>query len=172
MAPSEHKLTPKQALFVQLLPTVNFNATEAYRQAGYACISENVACVGGKKLLTIGKIQAALAQAKAEIARRNELSQDWVVSRLMKNAERSLQEVHVLDKEGNPTGDYQYEGSVANRALELLGKHVQMWPEKELPKAGDTYNISVDARTQLASATVPELVAMLEQMRAKRKELP
>ena len=50
------------------------------------------------------------------------LTQQWVLTRLMGNAERALQHVAVLDKERKPTGEYRYDGSVANRALELLGK--------------------------------------------------
>ena len=50
------------------------------------------------------------------------LTQEWVLTRLMENAERALQHVAVLDKERKPTGEYRYDGNVANRALELLGK--------------------------------------------------
>jgi hypothetical protein len=45
-----------------------------------------------------------------------------LITRLMENAERALQHVAVLDKERKPTGEYRYDGNVANRALELLGK--------------------------------------------------
>jgi hypothetical protein len=53
--------------------------------------------------------------------------QEWVLTRLMENAERALQHVAVLDKERKPTGEYRYDGSVANRALELAG-HVHRPP--------------------------------------------
>jgi hypothetical protein len=36
----------------------------------------------------------------------------------------------VRGHEGNETGEYTYQGSIANRALELLGKHVGMWSNK------------------------------------------
>jgi hypothetical protein len=48
----------------------------------------------------------------------------------MENAERSLQHVAVLDKEHKPTGEYRYDGSVANRALELLGKQQGMFIDR------------------------------------------
>jgi hypothetical protein len=38
------------------------------------------------------------------------------------NNPSSVRSPIVLDKEGKPTGEYRYDGSVANRALELLGK--------------------------------------------------
>jgi hypothetical protein len=41
-----------------------------------------------------------------------------------------MQAVPVLDKEGNPTGEYQYNGFVANKALELLGREIGMFVER------------------------------------------
>src|SRR5580658_9275092 len=42
----------------------------------------------------------------------------WVLERLRENVERSMQAKPVLDKEGQPTGEYRYEAAAANRALE------------------------------------------------------
>ena len=58
------------------------------------------------------------------------LTQEWLLTRLMENAERALQHVAVLDKERKPTGEYRYDGSVANRALELLGKQQGMFIDR------------------------------------------
>ena len=62
------------------------------------------------------------AQSTAKAIETVALTQAWVLERLMENAERALQHVAVLDKERKPTGEYRYDSSVANRALELLGK--------------------------------------------------
>ena len=62
------------------------------------------------------------AQGTAKAVEKVALTQEWVLTRLMENAERALQHIAVLDKERKPTGEYRYDGSVANRALELLGK--------------------------------------------------
>ena len=48
----------------------------------------------------------------------------------MENAERALQHVAVLDRDGKPTGEYRYDGNVANRALELLGKPQGMFIDR------------------------------------------
>ena len=48
----------------------------------------------------------------------------------MENAERALQHVAVLDKKRKPTGEYRYDGNVANRALELLGKQQGMFIDR------------------------------------------
>jgi hypothetical protein len=45
----------------------------------------------------------------------------------------------VLDKDGEPSGEYVYDSQVANNALKLLGEHLRMFPNK--------YNITQDNRT-------------------------
>ena len=70
------------------------------------------------------------AEGTAKAIEKISLTQEWVLTRLMENAERSLQHVAVLDKERKPTGEYRYDGSVANRALELLGKQQGMFIDR------------------------------------------
>ena len=38
---------------------------------------------------------------------------------------------------GQPTGVFTYQGQVANRALELLGKHLGMWSDKPAAAPGE-----------------------------------
>lgn len=41
-----------------------------------------------------------------------------------------MQAAPVTDRDGMPTGEYRYDGSVANRALELLGKELGMFIDR------------------------------------------
>ena len=52
------------------------------------------------------------------------------MSRLVENAERALQRVPVTNEDGTVV-EYHYEGSVANRALELLGKELGMFIDRK-----------------------------------------
>jgi hypothetical protein len=55
----------------------------------------------------------------------------------VENVEKAMQAVLVLDNQGEPTGVYKYEGGVANRALELIGKEFGMFVDrKEIGGAG------------------------------------
>lgn len=49
-------------------------------------------------------------------------SEDWVLKLLETNIARAMQLVPVLDRKGFPTGEYVYDGAVANKALELVAK--------------------------------------------------
>jgi len=119
-------LTDKQLRFVEEY-LIDLNATGAAIRAGY---SKRTAQEQGSRLLSnvmVGKAVAAGRDARSE---RTGLSQDYVVTRLQKIAERAMRDVPVYDTEGKETGVYTFQGSVANRALELLGKHLGMFTDK------------------------------------------
>jgi len=44
-----------------------------------------------------------------------------------------MQAVEVTDAEGNRTGVYTYQGAVANKALELLGRNIGMFKDDKAP---------------------------------------
>lgn len=118
-------LTDKQAAFVREY-LVDLCATQAAIRAGY---SGKTAGAIGRENLQKPLIAAAITSATVKRTERTEVTQDWVISRLVENVERSMQADPVLDRKGNRTGEYTYGGSVANRALELLGKHLGMFSE-------------------------------------------
>ena len=119
-------LTPKQQRFVEEY-LVDLNATQAAIRAGY---SEKTAHSQGPRLLENVEISKAVAAAFASRSERVQVTQDWVISRLVDNVERAMTAEPVRDREGNETGVYVYNGSVANKALELLGKHMGMFTDK------------------------------------------
>jgi hypothetical protein len=70
-------------------------------------------------------------QSTALAIKETGLSKAWVLERLRENVERSMQAKPVLDKEGQPTGEYRYEAAAANRALELIGKEIGMFVDRQ-----------------------------------------
>lgn len=130
-------LTPKQKLFVAEY-LIDLNATAAAKRAGY---SPKCARISGCDNLKRPAVIAALAKAQAKREKRTELSQDWIIEKLRENTDRALQAVAV-EIEGEAVGEYRYEGSVANRALELLGKHLGMFADR-LHVEGPMLNLSL-----------------------------
>jgi hypothetical protein len=59
------------------------------------------------------------------------LTKAWVIAKLVENVDRAMEAEPVLNAKGNPTGEYKYNGNVANRALELLGKEIGMFVERK-----------------------------------------
>lgn len=119
-------LTPKQQRFVAEY-LVDLNATQAAIRAGY---STRTAGSVGSENLKKPEIAAAVQAERAKLASRTGISQDYVLSRLKENAERAMQAVPMMDDDGGSLGIFRYDGAVANRALELIGKHLGLFTEK------------------------------------------
>ena len=124
-------LTPKQQRFVEEYP-VDLNGTQAVIRAGYAVRGANVQAV---RLLSNATVQAAIQEAIAKRSKKTEINAAWVLRKLVRNAQRAAQAEPVRDKEGNPTGEYTYQGAVVNKSLELIGKHVGYFPPERIEQS-------------------------------------
>ena len=106
---------------------VDLNATQAAIRAGY---SARTARQSGAENLSKPDISDAIQEARAERAARTKVDQDWVLRRLQSVVERCLQTEEVFDRHGNRTGGYTFNAAGANKALELLGKHLGLFKDK------------------------------------------
>ncbi len=97
---------------------------QAYVDAGYKPNDGNTVRMKGNE-----RIQARLAFLQSQVAEEAVIDAAWVTKRLVENVERAMQAVAVTDAEGNPTGVYTYQGAVANKALELLGRNIGMFKD-------------------------------------------
>ena len=126
------KLTDKQTAFVREY-LVDLNATQAAIRAGY---SERTASRIGPQLLGKTWVREAIEKAQAKRARRVEVTQDYVLSNLVEVVERTMQRAPVLDRKGEQVTDeegravWTFDAKGANRALELLGKHLGIFADR------------------------------------------
>jgi phage terminase small subunit len=124
------KLTPKQSRFVELY-LVDLNATQAAIRAGYS--KNSARQIGGENLSKPG-IAAAVAKAKQERSQATKIDADWVLRQAVKLYGRCMADVRpvrnpktrkkVYDEEGNAL--FKFNAAGASRALELVGKHVEV----------------------------------------------
>lgn len=125
-------LSDKQRLFIKEY-LVDLNATQAAIRAGY---SEKTAYSAGQRLLKHVEVQKAVTKAQAERSQRVEVTQDYVINNLVEIVERTMQRAPVLDRKGEQVTDeegravWTFDAKSANRALELLGKHLGIFAEK------------------------------------------
>lgn len=135
-------LSEKQKTFCREY-IVDLNATKAAIRAGYA---ERSAAMQACRLLTIDKISAYIQQCKAARAEKTEITADYVLTSLKEVAERCMAPVPVMewdvdkkertqkmDDRGNPV--FEFDSAGANRALEMLGKHVGIFERDNKQKA-------------------------------------
>lgn len=113
-------LTPKQQRFVEEY-LIDLNATQAAIRAGY---SADTADVQGPRLLGNVRVMEAINALKAERSRETKIDAAWVLKSAAAVFERCMQAEPVRDREGNETGEYTFNAAGANKALELIGKHI------------------------------------------------
>ena len=127
------ELTDKQRKFVSEY-LVDLNATQAAIRAGF---SERTAGSMAQKLVAKSHIQEAIKAAQSQREKRTLVTVDYVVSSLREVAERCLQKSPVTNAKGKQIQDEQgrdvwkFDSAGANRALELLGKHVNAFGERK-----------------------------------------
>ena len=129
----ERSLTPKQARFAQEY-LVDLNGTQAAIRAGY---SQRTANEQAARLLTKASVQEAIQKGQQERQKRTLVTVDYVVTSLREVAERCMQKAPVYNTRGEQVVDeegrsvWRFDSSGANRALELLGKHVNAFGERK-----------------------------------------
>lgn len=119
-------LTPKQQRFVDEYLT-NLNGTQAAIRAGY---SPKTAHVIASENLRKPQIASAIEAAMNGRAENAKLNAGRVVEMIVDTIERCRQAVPVLDKEGNPIGEYRFDASNVLKGCELLGRHLGMFTDK------------------------------------------
>lgn len=125
------KLTAKQEAFVREY-MVDLNATQAAIRAGY---SEKTSRSIGQENLTKPVILARIQALQAERAKKLELDADWVLRRLKEISDKCMQAEPVMafdydSKSMVETGEFQFDSTGANKATELIGKHLGMFKDR------------------------------------------
>ncbi|WP_342512266.1 terminase small subunit [Sporosarcina sp. FSL K6-1522] len=125
------KLSAKQEMFCKEY-MIDLNATQAAIRAGY---SERTAYSQGQRLLKHVEVLARVKELKDKRADELELDAYWVLKRLKDISDRSMQAEPVMEydhgsQELVETGEYQFDSTGANKATELIGKHIGMFDPK------------------------------------------
>jgi phage terminase small subunit len=127
-------MTPKQQRFVEEY-LIDLNATQAAIRAGY---SADTARQIGSENLSKPDIADAIAEAAAKRAEQAGIDAAYVLRQAVKLHERCMQEVDpILDRRGQQIRDdtgnplFEFNALGASKALELVGKHVDVQAFKD-----------------------------------------
>ena len=117
---------------------IDLNGTQSAIRAGY---SEKTANRIASELLSKLDIQKYICELKNKRSERVKYSQDELMRDILEVKNRCMQANPVLDKEGNETGIWKFDSNGANKALDMLAKHVGFYETDNKQKA---FNISVN----------------------------
>lgn len=128
-------LSPKVERFCQELMIDNIG-TQAAIRAGY---SKNTANEQASRLLAKHNVALRVKELRESLSEKTLISAEYVLKSLKSVAERcqqaepvmrynpvdkEMEQVKEEDENGNMVGLYQFDSQGANKALELLGKHL------------------------------------------------
>ena len=117
---------------------IDLNGTQAAIRTGY---SKKTANRIASELLSKLDIQEYICELKNKRSERVKYSQDELMRDILEVKNRCMQANPVLDKEGNETGVWKFDSNGANKALDMLAKHVGFYETDNKQKA---FNISVN----------------------------
>lgn len=103
------------------------DAAKAYRVARPDIKRPAVAAC---KLMARPEVQAAIHERLMRRREASEIDEKWVLDRLRQIHERCMQEEPVVDREGNPTGEFRFDSTGAIRSAELIGRHFAMFTDR------------------------------------------
>lgn len=116
-------MTEKQAAFIDHY-ILDYNGTQAAIRAGY---SVQYAGQQAFQLLSDPEIQAQIKERRAKLAKDTGVDVDWVTRKAQQIADRCMQAEPVLIFNGEEwveSGEYKFDSSGANKALDTIAKIV------------------------------------------------
>jgi phage terminase small subunit len=149
------KLTEKQKRFADEY-LVDLNAKQAAIRSGY---SAKTAEQQASRLLSNVKVQEYIQNKQKKLEIKTELTAQWVLDNLKAVAERCMQAEPLLTRVGNQweeSGEYTFQAAGANKALELIGKHLGMFTDK-LDIKSNNLNLNADI-TQLSDTELEKVI--------------
>ena len=154
---------PKWELFAQEVAKGK-SGGEAYVLAGYKKNRHNFARFNTNETI-LNRVSELLeeresihAQATADAVKSVGLTKQWVIETLMENVAKAMQARAMTNEAGEPIGEFQYQGSVANKALELLGKEQGMFIDrKEVGRPGEFESMNAEQLREYIGRETAEL---------------
>lgn len=142
-------LTPEQEAYCRAR-AMGMDVREAMKAANLKQSFKTVSGWENKNGAVIKRISQLSHIASNNAILKTGLDRAWVIERLMSVVDRCMQAEPVKDRDGNETGEYKFDSSGANRALQLLGAELGMFTPKT-EKPGDEYaNLSDEDLARLA----------------------
>lgn len=153
------KLTDKQKRFCEEY-LVDLNATQAAIRAGY---SEKTARQTASENLSKPDIQDTIAELRKNVSDKLNIDIQWVLQRFADISNRCMTAEPVMIFDGESwveSGEYKFDSSGANKATEMIGKHLGFFENDNKQKNPDGKidytKLSKAALTEILNATEPK----------------
>jgi phage terminase small subunit len=158
-------LDDKEKLFCEAyVNTHNHNGTSAYLEI-YQTPTYGSAATKASLLLKKVNIQLYISHLMNELSKGLRVSSSFVITSLMTNLSRCMQAEPVMGRDGEPIGIYNYNANAANKAIELIGKHIGMFEKGD--NQGNQKQIYDNLIQKMANNEVSPVMALFELAKEK-----
>lgn len=149
MSNNNSAMTALQEEFCRQMLVCNFVATDAYKAAGGKAKHPDRAAA---QVYAVPKVKYRIEELKAQRSEKTGIDAEYVLLQAVKLHERCMQEIKpktfrngdpILDDNGDPV--YEFNAAGAAKALELVGKHVEVQAFKE--RIEHSGNIEIESLT-------------------------
>lgn len=156
-------MKPKTEKFCLIYLKNGSNGTEAALEAGFGGGKDckdprHAAAAAASRLLKQQEVKDYLKAAGKELYDRLGLSPERVAAELWSLYQRSAEGREKLDRDGEPTGVWEYDGRTAVNCLKALGDYMQMF-KTPIELSGSVNN----PLAELPDGTLEKLIAKLEE---------
>lgn len=143
MPVKKHTLTDRQKLFVgEYLSDPKLNATQAAIRAGF---SEKKATQTAFRLMNLPQVKAHIQREMDKRAMRTSITADDVLRDLREIADKCMGKLETVTvSDGVEARTKQFDATPAIKSLELLGKHLKMFTDKQEITGANGEAIQVD----------------------------
>lgn len=140
----KQRYTQKELLFCKEY-IIDFNATRAYKSAGYKFKNDNVAGVSANRMLIKPKIAQKINELKEDREKKLEVNAEWVLKEAIEIYKIAKGELpHTMSYKTKKVDVHKTNLREACKALEIIGKHTSI---KAFEKDVDLGNSTVFAIT-------------------------
>ena len=133
------KLTDKHEMFCREY-LIDLNATQAAIRAGY---SEKTAGTISVENMQKPLITEYISKLKSERSEVTKIDAEWVLNASVDLYNKCMEAEPLKDQEGNDSGYAKFQPAGAGKALELIGKHVDV--QAYVEKTSNETTLKVDA---------------------------
>jgi phage terminase small subunit len=133
------KLTEKEKMFCKEY-LVDFNGSQAAIRAGYSVNSSKQI---GYENLTKPYLREELQHLIDKRAEKCALDAQYVLENLKEVVQRCMDKEPILDSKGLPSGEWKFNAMGANKALELIGKHLGLFKDVQEVKSEQGFQLVI-----------------------------
>lgn len=135
-------LTPKQTRFCEEY-LIDLNGTQAAIRAGY---SPKTANEQAARLLANVSIQQFVQSLQQKLSETIGVNTEWILNRFKDISDRCMTAVPVMEKVDGvlvESGEYTFDSSGANKATEMLAKHLGFFEKDNSQSTPKTLNVNI-----------------------------